>query len=494
MTPGLCRMRTILSSECEADVTSGVQQEDRPPMSSNGHQFGRWLRALVGVKEDLLDWVSHETARYTALGGVIVSTAVVATVSMFFALQEILGHFSVWTLFVVLGWGLLVLNLDRWLVSSASGSQWHTRMAVFMPRLMLATLFGVIIAEPIVLRVFETAVEQHIQDSRTQQLAQLRDQLVRCNQVPGSTEAPKTDPMSQPCHGRLLTVPGNPDALASELSRLKPEADELQKTINNDTVQLNTLNDNAQKECSGGKGSGFTGQAGYGRQCLDRLSVASQFTITHPIQQQQVQLAGLRTRIVELEERLSMSQSLYQDALNRAINSRVEEERAHQGQIGLLERFQALDDLVSTNGFLSGARWTVRLLFIIIDCLPVLAKMMGGVTGYDKLIDRISISRDRVSTVAFRATETAEVARWEKDRYLAEADARQECEHRDLDLLQREAEINRNMDTQVDLITERHLQQMRQPRAAGSTNGTNGMPSELAAGDGSIGQQFRPER
>jgi Domain of unknown function (DUF4407) len=494
MTPGSCRMRTILSSECEADVTSGVQQEDRPLMPSNGHQLGRRLRALAGVKEDLLAWVPHEMARYTALGGVVVSTAVVATVSMFFALQEILGHFSVWTLFVVLGWGLLVLNLDRWLVSSALGSQWHTRMAVFVPRLMLATLFGVIIAEPIVLRVFETAVEQHIQDSRTQQLAELRDQLVRCNQVPGSTEAPKADLMSQPCHGRLLTVPGNPDALANELSRLKPEAEELQKTINNDTAQLNMLNDNAQKECSGGKGSGFTGQTGYGRQCLDRLNVASQFAITHPIQQQQVQLAGLRTRIAELEERLSMSQSSYQDALNRAINSRVEEERAHQGPIGLLERFQALDELVSENGFLSGARWAVRLFFIIIDCLSVLTKMMGGVTRYDKLIDRFSSSRDRVSTVAFRATETAEVARWEKDQYLAEADARKEREHRDLDLLRRETEINRNRDNQVDLLAKLRLQQMRQPRAAGSTNGTNGIPSEPAVGDGSIDQRFRPER
>ena len=472
---------------------SGVAQEDRPPMPSRGQQLGRRLRVLAGVKEDLLAWVPHETARYTALGGVVLSTAVVATVSMFFALQEILGHFSIWTLFVVLGWGLLVLNLDRWLVSSASGSQWHTRMAVFVPRLMLATLFGVIIAEPIVLRVFETAVEQHVQDGRTQQLAQLRDQLVRCNQVPGSTQAPKVDPVSPPCNGRLLTVPGNPDALASELSRVKPEADELQKTINNDTAQLNTLNDNAQKECSGGKGSGFTGQTGYGRQCLDRLNVASQFAATHPIQQQQVQLTGLRTRISELEERLSMSQSSYQDALNRAINSRVEEERAHQGPIGLLEQFQALDELVGVNGFLSGARWAVRLFFIIIDCLPVLIKMMGGVTGYDRQIDRISRSRDRVSTVALRATETAEVARWEKDRYLAEADARKEREHRDLNVLQHEVEINRNTGTQVDLLTERYLQQMRQPRAAGSTNGTNGMHSEPAIGDGSIDQRFRPE-
>lgn len=471
---------------------SDNQQDDIAPASMRSQQLGRWLRVLAGVKENLLVWVPHETARYTALGGVVLSTAAVATVSMFFALEEVLGHFSVWILFVVLGWGLLVLNLDRWLVSSASGSQWHTRMVVFVPRLMLAALFGLVIAEPIVLRVFETAVEQHVQDGRTKQLAQLRDQLVRCNPIPGSIETPKADPASPACHDRLLTVAGNPEAIESELSRLKLQADELQKIINNDTTQLNTLNDNAQKECSGGKGPNFTGRIGYGRQCLDRLTVASQFAATHPTQQHQDQLTGLRTRIAGLENRLSASQISYKDGLNRAIDARVEEERTHQGPIGLLERFQALSELVSTNGFLLGARWALRLFFIIIDCLPVLIKMIGGITGYDKLIDRISGERDRVFSAALSATETAEVAKWEKKRYTAEADARKEREHRDLGILQHEAEINRSLDTQVDLLNERYLQQIRQRRPAADIIETNGIRGEPVADDGSSGLTFQP--
>lgn len=450
---------------------NGARQEERALTPNRVQQLGRRLRVLAGVKEDLLAWAPHETARYTALGGVVLSTAAVATVSMLFALQEILGHFSVWILFVVLGWGLVVLNLDRWLVSSSSGSQWHTRMAVFVPRLILAALFGVIIAEPIVLRVFQTAVEQHIQDGRTQQLAQLRDQLVRCNPVPGSTEARKADPVGPACHGRLLTVPGNPGALTSELSRLTPEADELQKTINDETTQLNTLNDNAQKECAGGKGPGFTGQVGYGRQCLDRLGVALQFTAAHPIEQQQVQLAGLHARITELVEQLTESQSSYQEMLNRAIDARVQEQREHQGPIGLLERFQALGELAGTNGFLSGARWTMTLFFVIIDCLPVLTKMMGGVTSYDKIIDRISGGTDRMFTAALCATETTEVARWEKDRYRAEADAHKERKHRDRDYFQYEDEINQNRNKQVDLLTERRLRKIRD---WGSVDGRTG--------------------
>lgn len=471
-----------MPNDHEEDVMNGVEQEDRAPTPTRVHQLGRRLRVLAGVKEDLLAWTPHETARYTALGGIVLSTAAVATVSMLFALQEVLGHFSVWTLFVVLGWGLVVLNLDRWLVSSASGSQWHTRMAVFVPRLILAALFGLIIAEPIVLRVFQTAVEQHIQDGRTQQLVQLRDQLVRCNSVPGSTEAPKADPAGPACHGRLLTVSGNPDALASELSRLTTEADELQKTINNDTAQLSTLNDNAQKECAGGKGPGFTGQVGYGHQCLDRLGVASQFATTHPIEQRQTQLTKLHARITELVEQLTTSQNSYHDALKRAIDANVQEQRTHQGPIGLLERFQALDELAGKNVFLSGARWTMTLFFIIIDCLPVLTKMMGGVTSYDKTIDRFSSGTDRMFAAALRATETTEVARWEKDRHRAETDAHKERENRDRDHLQREAEINQNREKEVDLLTERRLRQMRNGESA---SGANRIHGKLAVdGDG----------
>ena len=51
-------------------------------------------------------------------------------------------------------------------------------------RVAMAVLFGIIIAEPLVLRVFQTAVEKHIQDQRAQDLADLAGRLKNCNPAP----------------------------------------------------------------------------------------------------------------------------------------------------------------------------------------------------------------------------------------------------------------------------------------------------------------------
>jgi hypothetical protein len=422
-------------------------------------EASRRLRSLTGVKEDLLAWVPHETTRYTALGGVVLSTAAVATLSMFFALQEVLDGFSIWVIVPVLGWGLLILNLDRWLVST-SGTQWAKRLPTLLPRLALAFLFGVVIAEPIVLRVFETAIEQHVQDNRTQQLAQLRDQLVRCNAVPGSTEAVIADPTSPQCTEKLLMVPGNPAALATELARLAPDADKLQASIKTDTDQLNKLNLDAQQECSGASGPGFTGRAGYGRQCLDRQRDATQFAATHPIQQQQARLTVMHDRILDLQQQLNTAQGSYQGALTKTIDTRVVEERSHQGEIGLLERFEALDRLVGDNAFLDGARWAVRLLFIVIDCLPVLTKLLSGVTEYDQLLARLAAKQRKVFSAAMSATEATETAGWDQRRQTVETQNRKDREYHDLDLLQHRTEMNRKEEAQITLLTERNLDRL----------------------------------
>jgi len=46
-------------------------------------------------------------------------------------------------------------------------------------RVAMAFLFGVIIAEPIVLRVFQTAIEQHIRDGREHAVRELANRLER---------------------------------------------------------------------------------------------------------------------------------------------------------------------------------------------------------------------------------------------------------------------------------------------------------------------------
>ncbi len=68
------------------------------------------------------------------------------------------------------------------------------------------------------------------------------------------------------------------------------------------------------------------------------------------------------------------------------IRRRVEDRRHAQGSIGLLERIEALRTLTANHFALLIAVWLVRFFFIAIDCLPVVVKILGGTSTYDRLL------------------------------------------------------------------------------------------------------------
>ena len=84
---------------------------------------------------------------------------------------------------------------------------------------------------------------------------------------------------------------------------------------------------------------------------------------------------------------MSAAQDDFEKSRAQITDARVAELRSHQGPIGLLERMAALKELAATNLALGTAVWAVRLFFILVDCMPVLVKFLGGTTAYDQLVD-----------------------------------------------------------------------------------------------------------
>jgi hypothetical protein len=347
-------------------------------------QLGRRLRAVAGVDERLMARVPQERARYAALGGVVVATALIAAASMWFAIAEALGHGYPLAIIPVVIWGLFIFNFDRWLISSTLGNRWYRRLGTVLMRLVMAFLFGVIIAEPLVMRVFQTAIEQNIRDARSQQLADIRSKLESCNPadaLPGA--APPAG-----CQGYLLSFTQTPGAAVAELAAKRQDAATLQATVTSDTAILNDLNNQARLECVGSSGPGLSGRAGVGPNCSRLRAEADAFAAAHPIATESTQLTALQAEITQLEATVSGQQDQFEQVRTTLIDARVADARSHQGSIGILERLGALHRLAGTSAALFLGTWAVRLLFILVDCMPILVKYMGGVTTYDRLVAR----------------------------------------------------------------------------------------------------------
>lgn len=105
------------------------------------------------------------------------------------ALSEILGNAEPWFVPIAVFWAIFILCIDCWLVSSTAGSRWRTRVSVLLPRLAIAAVFGIVIAEPLDLRVFQTGIVSHVQQQRQETIDSLRTALMNCNPVTGITPA-----------------------------------------------------------------------------------------------------------------------------------------------------------------------------------------------------------------------------------------------------------------------------------------------------------------
>ena len=423
--------------------------------------------------------VPSEKTRYAALGGVIVGTATIAGFSMWMALSQALGGVSAWTLLPAAIWALFVLNLDRWLVATSAGSAWHRRIAMYLPRLAVAFVFGVIIAEPLVLRIFHTAIEQHVQDGRDGAVDDLRSALVRCNPEPGSS----TVPSGQDCGPYQFSFEETPRAATSELASRQAEATALQSLIDADQRRKDELRDLAVDECNGAAGPGRTGVPGVGRECRDRRAAADEFDRTNPIEENTAKLGQLKAHIIELQSTVGDASRGYQETLDAKIAERLDEMKANQGKIGLLERFQALSDLVSTNTFLLMALWAIRIFFILIDCLPVIVKFFSGVTPYDRLIDQRLETAHRIHSAEEATKQITEITELELVQHEVRNRGEQRRSEADLGLRRQQATLRAQLTQDVENLTSTMLNgSQRGGRGTSShplgTNGaeTNGVP------------------
>jgi len=136
-----------------------VELEEPPLPRRRG--VGEFLITLSGARPEILARCPTERIKFQSLGWAILITCVMATVSMWFALSSAMGINAVAALPVAALWGLVIMGIDRWLVTSMP-IEGKRKLFVALPRLVMALLLGSLISTPIVLRIFESEINNQI--------------------------------------------------------------------------------------------------------------------------------------------------------------------------------------------------------------------------------------------------------------------------------------------------------------------------------------------
>jgi hypothetical protein len=359
----------------------------RPAPPARG--LGRWLRRVAGVNEAILDWVPEERPRYTWQGAILLNTAILAGISML----VLLGRTELPGLLMVpmaLLWAGLILTFDAWLVSSTHGATGRSKLAIYLPRILISVLLGAVIAEPLLLSLFAPAIHTEVNQQRKREIDAYENRLRECNPVTGE---PTT---AVGCTDRL-NVENPLVSIRTDLTRKTALRTRLQAQVTAINAELARREAVSRAECNGTKiNRSTTGVVGEGPNCRRNREEADRYRTSSDIAGREADLSALSRDITALTADEATEGRAYAAAVHAGIAAKVADARSAQQKIGILDEDRALGVLAASSTFVNVGSWLLRLLLIVVDCLPVLTKLLSRSTTYDALLSRQVGMTDRL--------------------------------------------------------------------------------------------------
>ena len=315
----------------------------RPPPDKN---FLWWCS---GAHEKLLKQFPSEHAKYAGLGGVLLATFVLASLSSGYAVYTVFGNW-IWTVGFAIIWGLIIFNFDRFLVSTMRkyGVSKRKQLWMAVPRLALALLIGVTIARPLEMKIFEKEINVKMTEN-------LHKKIQR--------------------NDSLLTIENNAlmNAAVAERQRLTGRKLAIEDTLHNlQTAYVQEAD-----------GTGGSQQRGIDKLTRLKMDAYNQAKLQHG------------TELSELDLSIKHQDSILNNSKAALEEKRKQYEASATANMGFLERNKALSDLSHEESSVFWSNLLLSLLIILIEIGPVLSKLIMPIGPYD-----IALAREELLQMA----------------------------------------------------------------------------------------------
>ncbi|WP_431133768.1 DUF4407 domain-containing protein [Psychroserpens mesophilus] len=284
-----------------------------------------------GSDTDILDNCSiGEQNKFAGIGATVFFTAVMAFVACSYALFTVFDH-----PFAAIGfgliWGLLIFNLDRFIVSTIKKrDNIIDEIIQASPRLILAVIIAIVISKPLELKIFEKEINQVLLEQKNDLTLANKAQIAQ--QFTPNVEA------------------------------LENDIHVLQSQINAKETEVNALYDTYISEAEGTAGTQLLGKGPVYKEKREKHDAA--------LAELQQLKTDHKAKIAVIENQITQLKSDYDAQV-------VTSQPIIDGFDGLMARINALGKLPWLPSLF------ILLLFLAIETSPIFAKLMSPKGEYD---------------------------------------------------------------------------------------------------------------
>jgi len=281
---------------------------------------------------------SGEQNKYAGIGATVFFTAVMAFIAGSYALYTVFDNVYAAVFFGGI-WGLLIFNLDRFIVSTIKKrNSFKSEFLQATPRIILAIIIAVVISKPLEMKIFEKEINQVLLEQKNEMTLANKQQLA-------------------------LQYTPSVEALNQDITDLKSE-------ITAKETETNALYDTYIKEAEGTAGTMLLGKGPVYKEKREKHDAY---------------LAELRQlkeingqKISEIESQIGALNTEYAQVVANS-------QPVIDGFDGLMARINALGELPWFPSFF------IFLLFLAIETSPIVVKLLAPKGPYDlKLEDEES--------------------------------------------------------------------------------------------------------
>ena len=284
-----------------------------------------------GADTDILkDSAIGEQNKYAGIGATVFFTALMATIACSYALFTVFNNIFT-AIFFGLIWGLLIFNLDRFIVSTIKKRESKKQeIAQVVPRLLLAFIIAVVISKPLELKIFEKEINQVLLTEKNQMTLNNKTQIAQ--------------------------------QFTPEIDKIQAEINDLKSEISTKENETNTVDETYIAEAEGTKGTKRLGKGPVYKEKRTKHDAALK------------ELSELKSNNTD---KIKAKEIAIANLIHQQKDSETKTQPIINNFDGLMARINALKTLPWLPSFF------IFLLFLAIETAPIFSKLISSKGEYD---------------------------------------------------------------------------------------------------------------
>ena len=312
-----------------------------------GGLLNEFLWLCAGVNKIQIRQCPTEYAKYAGQGGLIFFTGLMAGLSGGYAFFTIFNSIPLAVCFGIF-WGLLIFNLDRFIVNTMYSDGKHTissyELLAGLPRIIIAIFLGIVISTPLELKIFEDRIESQIAKDNKKRTAEL---------------------MGEDFY-TLKTLEED----KAELAALQQQRRDLADKLDVASEELKAEEEGSALSGKAGRGPAWRAKSDRKRDCERALEDWDTMNAD---------------RLRDLQEDI------------RRLNKNLDDTKVKSDELGenkgFCVRYEAFSNIKKENQSVRIVSIFIMLMFIIIEIAPTFFKMMVAAGPYDDLLRAEAIKK-----------------------------------------------------------------------------------------------------